>query len=116
MPQNKEPCQVIRLKRRYIRKHEMPTPLPEVPPARLSNPKHRGGKMNGPPADRGGYDPESFPNLLQLTWGSRLRIDPERGYLLDEKPINLDPLVKCTNVVRKHRGQPQIPGKREWLA
>lgn len=113
---SKKPCQVIRLKQRYIRKHEMPTPLPEEPAVRLSNPVHRGGKINGPPAERDGCDLDSFQNLLQLTWGSRLRVDPERGYLLDEKPINLDPLVKCTNVVRKHRGQPQITGKREWEA
>jgi hypothetical protein len=113
---SKEPCQIIRLKRRYIKKYETPAPPLEKQAVRLSNPDHRSGKMTGPPADRGGYDPESFQNLLQLTWGSRLRVDPVRGYLLDEKPINLDPLVKCTNVVRKHRGQPQIPGKREWEA
>jgi hypothetical protein len=60
-------------------------------------------------------DPDSHRTALIGAFGGRLKIDDQRGFLLDERPINLDPLMLEMNRIRKANGLAPVGKKPEWL-
>jgi hypothetical protein len=76
---------------------------------------HRGGKADGPPADRNLADPDTIQSIWITVFGHRLRIDETKGFTLDGRPINLDELMIETNRNRKANGLPQVGKKPGWF-
>jgi hypothetical protein len=82
---------------------------------RFSNPVHRGGNADGPPADRKLADPDTIQSIWKTTFGQRLKTDDTKGFSLDGRPINLDDLMVETNRARKADGLPQVGKKADWF-
>jgi hypothetical protein len=78
-------------------------------------PHHAGGKMEGPPAIRKEVEPDS----IRLAWigalGGRLKIDQEKGFYLDGRPVSLDDLMLETNRIRKANGMEPVGRNPRWL-
>ena len=61
-------------------------------------------------------DPKPVSLALSEVWGDRLVAHPEKGYVLDGRPVALDYLMLETNRVLKSWGMEQVGKKKEWLA
>ncbi|OWK39529.1 hypothetical protein [Fimbriiglobus ruber] len=106
-PPKSLPVVILLSKRKRVR--------PEESQKKRHEPAHRGGRQEGPPAIRTEVDPDSLRNAWIAAFDRRLRIDHEKGFWLDGRPIGLDDLMLETNRIRKAKKLPPVGKKPGWL-
>jgi hypothetical protein len=68
-----------------------------------------------PPVISTEIEPESHRTAMVGALGKRLRIDEQKGFFLDGVPINLDPLMRETNRIRRANGLSPVGKNPRWL-
>jgi hypothetical protein len=84
-------------------------------PKRGPEPFHKGCREEGPPAVRKEVDPDSHRSAWVSAFGKRLKIDEQKGFYLDGRPISLDALMLETNRIRKAHGLAAVGRNPKWI-
>jgi hypothetical protein len=105
------PTGLSKIKRTMSEEGKRRNPLPKKTPG----PHHVGGRAEGPPAIRKEVDPESIRSAWIGAFGGRLKIDEQKGFYLDGRPITLDTLMTETNRIRKTHGLAPVGRNPRWM-
>jgi hypothetical protein len=92
-----------------------PKKNPSKKPARTGHAYHQESKLKAEPAARtSDADPDSLQLAIFTALRRRLRVDRDKGYVLDGRPVSYDTVMIETNRVRKANGLEQVGKKAEW--